>query len=109
MNAGATIIEQLGGNKFFAMTGCKAAIDGTSAFFTIPRNASKANRFEVEYDEATDTYTMRFFRFTNGRFNKKTYEYIEPKERTIAEFDGVHWYMLAELFTQVTGMHTRLV
>lgn len=61
MKIANAILEQLGGNKFIAMTGAKNFVsDGNTLRMTLPKNRSKANRLYVTLD-ATDTYTMYFF------------------------------------------------
>ena len=60
MKIANAILEQLGGNKFIAMTGAKNFVsDGNTLRMTLPKNRSKANRLYVTLD-ATDTYTMYF-------------------------------------------------
>ena len=55
MKAANIILEQLGGNKFIAMTGAKNFVsDGNTLRMTLPKNRSKANRLYVTLD-ATDT------------------------------------------------------
>ena len=54
------------------------------------------------------TYRMRFYKYTAGRLNKKTFEWVPDKVVEVAEFDNVYCDMLQELFTQVTWMYTRL-
>ena len=75
---------------------------------TLAKNHSKANRLTITLDEATDTYRMRFYKYTVGRLNKKTFEWVPDKVVEVAEFDNVYCDMLQELFTQVTWMYTRL-
>ena len=61
MTVANTILEQLGGNKFIAMTGAKNFLsDGNTLRMTLPKNRSKANRLYVTLD-TTDTYPMYFF------------------------------------------------
>ena len=44
MNIPNVILQQLGGNKFLAMTGAKNLVgDGNTLRMTLPRNGSKAN------------------------------------------------------------------
>lgn len=95
MSVAETILQQLGGQRFTAMTGSKNYLaDGNSLTITL--------------DEATDTYRMRFYKYTAGRLNKKTFEWVPDKVVEVAEFDNVYCDMLQELFTQVTRMYTRL-
>ena len=108
MRIAETILEQLGGNKFVVMTGAKNFIsDGNTLRMTLPKNMSKANRLYITLD-ADDTYTMRFFKFTAGRLNKKTFEFTEDKVKEIRTVNGVYCDMLQDIFTETTGMYTHL-
>ena len=102
------ILEQLGGNKFVVMTGAKhfkAIKNGLR--MKIPKNKSKANSLDItlNYD---DTYTMRFYRYVAPRLNSKTLMMSEEKLEEVKKFEGVYFDQLQELFTEVTGMYTRL-
>lgn len=109
MSVAETILQQLGGQRFTAMTGSKNYLaDGNSLRMTLAKNRSKANRLTITLDEATDTYRMRFYKYTAGRLNKKNFEWVPDKVVEVAEFDNVYCDMLQELFTQVTWMYTRL-
>jgi hypothetical protein len=102
-----TILSQLGGNKFIAMTGAKNFFtNGNDICFNIGKNISKANRIQIIL-EADDTYTMKFIKFTNGRFTKN-FEYIEAKVDLLQEEKGIYNDMLQDIFTQYTGMDTHL-
>lgn len=108
MKVANIILEQLGGNKFLAMTGAKNLLaDGNTLRMTLPKNRSKANRLYITLDP-DDTYTMRFFRFTAGRLNKKTFTWTEDKTTEVKETSGVYADMLQDIFTSVTGMATHL-
>lgn len=108
MSIANTILEQLGGNKFIVMTGAKNFLsDGNTLRMTLPKNRSKANRLYVTLD-ATDTYTMRFFRYTAGRLNKKTFAWSPDKQEDIKVVSGVYADMLQDIFTATTGMATHL-
>lgn len=109
MSVAETILQQLGGQRFTAMIGSKNYLaDGNSLRMTLAKNRSKANRLTITLDEATDTYRMHFYKYTAGRLNKKTFEWVPDKVVEVAEFDNVYCDMLQELFTQVTWMYTRL-
>lgn len=98
-----TILEQLGGGKFIAMTGSRDFIDlGNGLRMNLARNKISANRLEIILDRETDTYTMKFYRQT---FSKKTFE---VSKKDIALHEGVYCDMLEEMFTSVTGLYTRL-
>lgn len=108
MEIARTILEQLGGNKFLAMTGAKNLIaDGNTLSMTLPKNMSKANRLSITL-EGDDTYTVRFYRFTAARFNPKTLTFSEDKTQEVKTSRGIYWDMLQDLFTSVTGMYTHL-
>lgn len=109
MSVAETILQQLGGQRFTAMTGSKNYLaDGNSLRMTLAKNHSKANRLTVTLDEATDTYRMHFYKYIPGHLNKKTFEWVPDKVVEVAEFDNVYCDMLQELFTQITWMYPRL-
>lgn len=109
MSVAETILQQLGGHRFTVMTGSKNYLaDGNSLRMTLAKNHSKANRLTITLDEVTDAYRMRFYRYTPGRLNKNTFEWVPDKVVEVAEFENVYCDMLQELFTQVTWMHTSL-
>ena len=88
-----TILEQIGGRRFAAMTGSKDFIDmGNGLRMSLARNI---------YDAGADLYNMRFYRRT---FSKKTFE---CKTKDIETHEGIYCDMLEEMFTMVTGLYTR--
>lgn len=108
MTVANIIYNQLGGNKFVVMTGSKNFLDdGNTLRMALARNASKANRLWITL-EADDTYTMRFFRYTAPRYSTKTYTFSDEKITEVRTIKGVYCDMLQELFTEVTGLYTRL-
>lgn len=108
MTIANTILNQLGGNAFIAMTGASHFVsDGNTLRMNLPRNMSKANKLYITLT-ADDLYTMRFFKFAAGRYNSKTYSFSEDKTVEVELFEGVYCDQLQELFTRVTGMYTRL-
>ena len=65
-----TILEQIGGRRFAAMTGSKDFTDmGNGLRMSLARNKTSANRLDIIYDGGADLYNMRFYRRT---FSKKT-------------------------------------
>lgn len=108
MGIANTILEQLGGSHFLAMTGAHHLMaDGNTLKMQLPKNASKANRLYITL-EGDDTYTMRFFKYTAARFNSKTLTYSDDKTTEVKTTRGVYWDMLQDIFTDVTGMYTHL-
>ena len=97
-----TILQQIGGKRFTAMTGSRDFIDmGNGLRMSLARNKTSANRLDIIYDEGADLYNMRFYRRT---FSKKTFE---CKTKDIAVHEGIYFDMLEEMFTMVTGLYTR--
>ena len=97
----ATILNQLGGNRFIAMTGTKVkyyeATEGNIALtMSLTRNAAKAQYLRVVLTPS-DTYTMEF-----SKYNKNL-------DKTVcAEFTDVYCDQLQNIFTKVTGLYTSL-
>ena len=109
MSSAGTILEQLGGNKFIAMTGASHFVsDGNTLRMTLPKNGSKANRLYITLDEGTDTYTMHFFRYTAPRRTTKTLTFTSEKVKELYDTRGVYFAQLQPIFTSVTGFYTHL-
>ena len=102
-----TILQQLGGSRFAAMTGARdfVAID-RGLRMRLPRNMSKANYLCITL-ATDDTYTMRFYRYTMGRL-RKDYTWTPDKLTEVRLVDGVYWDALRRIFTETTGMDTTL-
>ena len=97
----ATILQQIGGRRFAAMTGSRDFMDlGDGVRMNLSRNKTSANRLTITLDEETDTYRMRFYRMTVGK-------HFEVRTKYIAVYEGVYCDMLEEVFTSVTGLYTR--
>ena len=108
-----TILQQIGGKRFTAMTGSRDYINmgnglrmslarnKTSLRMSLARNKTSANRLDIIYDAGADLYNMRFYRKT---FSKKTFE---CRTKDIAVHEGIYFDMLEEMFTMVTGLYTR--
>lgn len=97
MTAAQTILAQLGGNRFCAMTGASSLVGGDNMLqFKIGRGAvNKANTVRVEIDD-TDTYTVKFYAVRGVNV------------RQISEHSMVYADGLRRLFTEQTGMATSL-
>lgn len=97
-----TILQQIGGKRFVAMTGSRDFIDlGNGLRMNLSRNKTSANRLEILLDEVTDTYRMRFYRMTVSK-------YFDIKTKDIAVYEGVYCDMLEDIFTSITGLYTRI-
>ena len=89
-----TILEQIGGRRFAAMTGSKDFTDmGNGLRMSLARNKTSANRLDIIYDGGADLYNMRFYRKT---FSKKTFE---SRTKDIETHEGIYCDMLEEMFT----------
>lgn len=98
MTVSKTILQQLGNNKFIAMTGAKNFIGSANTLsFQLPgRFAAKGiNGVRIEL-KPDDTYTVTFLK-------SKKYDLI-----TISTHDNIYCDGLRELFERVTGLRTRL-
>jgi hypothetical protein len=97
MSVAKTILENLGGNKFAAMTGAKNFVDcGDALSMKIGRNKTSSNYLKITLN-SMDTYDVRFSR-------------VSPKggERSITEYNNVYNDTLVKVFEKHTGMYTSL-
>lgn len=93
-----TIIEQMGGNKFAAMTGAKnfvASEDGLQ--FSIPKT-NKINKVVIELN-ANDLYNVSFWNIQMG---------ANFKMDKISEETNIYADTLRSVFTAGTGLDTHL-
>lgn len=105
----ATILEQLGGNRFIAFTGSKdfIATEDGGLLMTLARNASRANRLRITLT-GMDDYNMEFIRHTPWHYSTRGGQFREYPEKTetVKRFDHVFCDQLQELFTDVTHLYT---
>ena len=91
-----TILQQLGGRRFIAMTGSSNFIAGKNSLsMKLTRNKSGANYLRITLT-SMDDYTMEFISIRGTNMNVK-----ETSE-------GVYCDQLAFFFTRHTGMYTSL-
>lgn len=97
MTVARTILDQLGGSRFVAMTGARDFVSSADSLsFRLPRIADNgANKVTVTLT-AGDEYRVAFDFI--GRF---TYSPVES-------FEGVQASQLGEAFTRHTGLAIRL-
>ncbi len=98
MEVAKEILNQLGGNKFIAMTGAKSFVgDNTCLMFSLPSRfaANGINKVRIEL-AANDTYSVKFYKIRGTS--------IKP----IATIDGVCNDNLRNVFTMHTGLDTSL-
>ena len=96
MTTAQTILRQLGGSRFVAMTGAKnLSATANSLQLALPSYFAKngINRVRVTL-QPSDTYLVEFFKV---RATKMT---------QIGSFDGIYADTLAALFTEQTGLQT---
>ena len=95
MSIAKEILNQLGGNRFVAMTGAKNFGDtGNGLAFRIP-STKRINAVKVVLD-ASDTYTVKFLRITQSEL------------KTISEHSMIYCNQLVDLFERETGLYTHL-
>ena len=97
MSVAKTILSQLGGNKFCALTGAKNFIDtGDGLSMKIGRNKTSSNYLKITLN-MMDLYDVRFSR-------------VSPKggERSVTEYNNIFNAQLVEVFEKHTGMYTSL-
>lgn len=95
------ILTQLGGNKFLVMTGSKdlTEIDEYTLRMKLSKNKSNANYLYVRLN-AKDLYDLNFkkIQLKNGEYS----------EKVIAARCDVYCNNLQSVFTEVTGLYTKL-
>jgi hypothetical protein len=90
------ILQQLGGNRFVAITQAKNMVgDTNSLMMSIGRNSSKANKFRVTL-MPSDTYKIEFFQFRS----------LDLK--VLKVYEDVYVDNLRSIFTSYTGLDTSL-
>ena len=96
MQIANTILKQLGGNRFIAMTGSKNFIAGKNSLsMKLTRNQTGANYLRITLN-SMDLYDMEFISMRGGNMKTK----VESK--------GLYNDMLVREFEQQTGLYTKL-
>ena len=92
-----TILEQLGGGKFLAMTGAKMLMGFENGLqFKLPKyEHTKINSVRIVL-EPSDTYSVEF-----GTVRGANYKQVKMVE-------NVYFMELAEVFENATGLYTHL-
>lgn len=94
MEVAKTILQQLGGKQFQMMTGAKNFVaDENSLQFKIGSNAKRVGYVRIQLDP-DDTYTVQF---------------TSSSGKLIKELDMIYADQLQSVFTDYTGMYTRLL
>lgn len=93
-----TILSQLGGNRFIAMTGCKDFVGSDDTLtFKLPRKINGISHFSITLD-VNDLY-----RVEARRWNAKRLDYT-----IVAVHSDVYADQLRTIFENETGLITRL-
>ena len=96
------MMRALGGKRFLVMTGSKPTYKKVSDTrspeigFKLARNKSKCNHMRVIYNYGADLYEIEFLKITTKEF------------KVVEKFTGVYNDMLEEIFSDYTGLCTRL-
>jgi len=94
-----TTLQQLGGNKFIAMTGANDfGVDGNTLSFKFP-SRSGANYCRITLN-SLDLYDMQFIRIRKVKGI--------PQSKVVAEHNGIYADQLQTIFTKETGLYTSL-
>jgi len=110
------IAQQIGGNKFLAMTGSKFQYYGYDELgyvylmIKLSKNQSKAQYLKIQLN-GLDLYDLTFSQIkkTLTPLAKELGIKIYDEEViTVKEYKDVYADMLQDIFTSVTGMYTRL-
>lgn len=93
------ILQQLGGQRFIAMTGASSFSSGPDVLtFRLPKNPKGVKAVRIVLDPS-DTYTLETLR--QRPFPDCTVE-------TVKKVSGIYCDMLQTTFTELTGLYTRL-
>ncbi len=110
------IIEQIGGNKFLAMTGSKILHYGYDKngyvylTFKLTKNNLKAGYLKIQLNYL-DLYNMEFTKIKktlNSEYAKIGIKIYDEEIIPVETIENVYGDQLEELFQRVTGLYTRL-
>ena len=110
------ILQQIGGNKFLAMTGSKVKYYGydESGYaylrLKLSRNKSGAELLKIQLNDK-DLYNMSFDRIKktlNKEYAAIGVKIYDEALENIKTIEDVYCDQLQEVFTKVTGMYTKL-
>lgn len=99
MTVARVILDQLGGNRFVAMTGAKHFTGGNAFLqFSIPTTrVGKINKVVITLN-GKDLYDVGFFRMNSKTFSIKSVKTV----------NDIYAEDLQEVFTEATGLYTHL-
>lgn len=90
----STMLNQLGGNKFIAMTGSKCVSDG--------------NTLIVKFKMCRTANIMYITLNGNDLYDVKICKFRGMEVKTVAELNDAYSDMLRPFFTETTGLYTSL-
>lgn len=93
-----TILDQLGGQKFLAMTGAQYLVHGQNSKGNFLQFKIRGGKTIVITLTEDDEYSVEML-----RLNRKTFEF-----KTLRAARHVFACQLQDVFTAVTGLHTKL-
>lgn len=93
-----TILAQLGGNRFIAMTGAKQFVGSENSLtFKLAKIYNGVSHVRVVLD-CNDTYNMEFLKWNNRQLDMKI----------VSRHTNVFCDMLQDIFTNETGLYTKI-
>jgi len=110
------ILQQIGGNKFLVMTGSKVKYYGYDnngyvyLMFKLTKNQSKAQFLKIQLN-GKDLYNMEFTRIKktlNKEYSALGIKIYDEAIEIIKTYEDIYCDQLQEIFTDITGMYTRL-
>ena len=110
------ILQAIGGNKFLAMTGSKVKYNGYDKngyvylMFQLSKNQSKAQFLKIQLNDK-DLYNMEFSKIKktlNKEYAAIGIKIYDESLENIKIIEDVYCDQLQEVFTDITGMYTRL-
>ena len=110
------ILDQIGGNKFLAMTGSKVKYYGYDKNgyvylrLALSKNQSKAKLLKIQLN-SKDLYNMTFSKIKktlNKEYAAIGVKIYDEDIENIKTIKDVYCDQLQEVFTKVTGMYTKL-
>jgi hypothetical protein len=96
MKAADEILNQLGGNKFIAMTGATCYSDNNGNTLVAKFKGSKIANIVYVTINSMDTYDVKICKYRGMNVN------------TVKEVEGVYCDQLRHVFEQVTKLYTKL-
>lgn len=107
----ATILQQLGGRRFIAMTGSSHfTATGNGLRFKVGRNSGRVTHVDIQLN-AMDLYDVEFFRMDrkkNKALSFPGYTHWDYSKKTVKTYSDVYFDSLQSIFTDVTGLYTSL-